>query len=314
MITDIDLFDDWRGAALRWIGAFCLVLALHAGIAFAILYRTSDVSAPPAPAAMVLVDLPVDAILPIADSVESVATQSVADIAPDAIETITASELVEETAVEVVSAEQPHETSAVAEKPIEGVQPEPAAIVAAPRADEVSHSETPTELVPETLDDFQPSEVSETKITVVETIGPTETITAEPVVEPPPTPKPSPKPREKPAAAQAGSKGASNSKAAAGAGRSNPQVLARYLSKVRATILRHRRSVRAGARGQVVVRVVINSSGRLSGIKVVRSSGHRALDQAALDIVRRVGRVPAIPAGVGRSSIPLNVPFRFTGR
>src|SRR5690606_38322529 len=146
--------------------------------------------------------------------------------------------------------------------------------------------EVPEEPI-EPVEEVKPSEASETATVVAEIVPPEEVVKAEPVEEPKPKP---PKPKKKPPPPKrSASKSSVNSTAAAGAGRSNPQALSRYLSQVRAAILRHRRSAPAGAYGKVTVQVTIAKSGRLSCISIARSSGKRALDRAALATVRGVG-------------------------
>lgn len=301
---------------LCWTGAFCLVLALHVGIALAMLGRSDQVSAPPAPPALIMVDLPIDVILPTADSVESVASQLVVEVAPnETVEAVKPAEIVEENVEEATPLIEAVVARAHAEtEPTETTETREFARPVHDRSEEPLTDVRPKIIVAggspgsetETVESFTPAEIAKTGTTVADLL-PTETITAEPVIEPP-TPREQP-----PNAVQAASKGSMNSKASSGAGRPNPQVLARYLSEVRATILKHRGSVRSDASGQVVIRAVIDRSGRLTGIKVVRSSGLPILDAAALDVVRRVDRVPVIPQDVGRTSIPLNIPFRFSG-
>lgn len=102
------------------------------------------------------------------------------------------------------------------------------------------------------------------------------------------------------------------SQAASGAGAPDPNALARFLSSVRADIMRQRRTVSVDGRGKTaVVRFEITASGDLSAIGIARTSGDGRLDDAALALVRRASPVPAIPGGVGRSSIRTTLPIRF---
>ncbi|WP_165645175.1 energy transducer TonB family protein, partial [Oharaeibacter diazotrophicus] len=100
-------------------------------------------------------------------------------------------------------------------------------------------------------------------------------------------------------------------RAASGAGRPDPDAMARYLSSVRADIMRQRRSVRAAGRGKVaVVAFSIDASGALGAIALASSSGAPALDDAALAMVRRASPVPAMPAGFA-APLRTRLPVRF---
>jgi protein TonB len=262
----------------RWIGSLSLVLVLHMGVGFAVLRNIDAVTAPAAPPAVMMIDLPIDALLPQAESVQSIAAEEIAEVDP----------------AEVV------ETSAVAaDEPVDET----------PEVDEEDQPEPVVEIPPEEVETVAPTEVGESPVVIAELVEPTETVTAEPVEEP------APKPRKKPQAVkQHASNASNNSAAAAGAGRSDPKALARYISQIRARILRYRQSVPAGTYGRVIVRATITRSGGLSGIGISRSSGNSALDRAALTTVRRVGSVPPIPTEIGRSSIAITIPFSFRER
>ena len=56
------------------------------------------------------------------------------------------------------------------------------------------------------------------------------------------------------------------------------------------------RSSARGASGVVVVRFELNRTGALIGSAVTKSSGNAALDQAALDLLRRASPFPPFPA------------------
>jgi protein TonB len=63
--------------------------------------------------------------------------------------------------------------------------------------------------------------------------------------------------------------------------------------------------------GVVLVSVQVEADGRPSSISLKQSSGHRLLDEAALDAVRRWTFEPALADGVPVSSVAL-VPVRFS--
>ncbi|MCJ8052815.1 energy transducer TonB [Shinella curvata] len=88
-------------------------------------------------------------------------------------------------------------------------------------------------------------------------------------------------------------------------------AVSNYKGKVRNKINRAKRRVKGGDRGTVVVSFTVGAGGQASGIRVARSSGSAALDQAALESVQRASPFPKIPESAGRSSWPFNVPIVF---
>ncbi len=261
----------------RWTTSLCLVLALHLGVSLAILDNSEPPQTAAATESVIMIDLPVEAILPEAQSVQSIAADAVAPVDP--------SEIVETN--EPVLEEVVEETAEVTEEtPVEEVL------------------EEPTEMVQE----VKPTEVSETALVVAEIVPPTEIVKAEPVEEP----KPKPKPRKKPKPVkQQAYNATTNSTAAAGAGRSKSSIQARYDAQIRAGIMRHRIRAPAGAYGRLTITIVIARSGSISSFRLTRSSGNGALDRAALAIVGRVGNLGAIPPELGRSTYSVAVPFNF---
>lgn len=65
------------------------------------------------------------------------------------------------------------------------------------------------------------------------------------------------------------------------------------------------------ASGTTVLRIAVSSAGRLAGVSVVRSSGDRKLDQAAIRAVQRA-TYPAVPKGLGAAQYKFNLPVTFT--
>lgn len=89
-------------------------------------------------------------------------------------------------------------------------------------------------------------------------------------------------------------------------------LVAHWGGAIRAAVQRQQRhpaGIRAG--GTVHLRLDVHSDGRLLAVALSQSSGHAALDQAALDAVRRA-RLPAAPQGLG-GSFQFNLPVRFRG-
>ncbi len=83
---------------------------------------------------------------------------------------------------------------------------------------------------------------------------------------------------------------------------------ANYGGRVLRQIARTRKE-RVRGRGVAVVGFRIGGSGELVAVSVLRSSGARDLDRAALDHIRRAGPFPAPPRGAPRS-----FSFEFAGR
>jgi protein TonB len=102
------------------------------------------------------------------------------------------------------------------------------------------------------------------------------------------------------------SKGGNRRSAAGNAAVSN------YPGKIVSKLRRAAR--RQKLQGEVRVAFTVSASGSVGGVRVVRSSGSPALDNAAIETVRRAAPFPAIPEGAGRSSWPFTVPLKFTER
>jgi protein TonB len=88
-------------------------------------------------------------------------------------------------------------------------------------------------------------------------------------------------------------------------------AVSNYPGKVRSKLVRASRSVRARGRGDVVVSFAVASNGSVRSARVSRSSGDAAVDQAALQAVRKAAPFPPIPAGSGRSSWQFDIPLAF---
>ena len=91
-------------------------------------------------------------------------------------------------------------------------------------------------------------------------------------------------------------------------------MLADWGGSLRRKVERARQSP-AGAEGQtgkVTLRLSVAVSGRVLGVAVLRSSGVAALDTAAVDAVRRAGRLPKAPKGLAAASYDFNLPVVFT--
>ncbi|MEJ8474374.1 energy transducer TonB family protein [Roseibium algae] len=88
-----------------------------------------------------------------------------------------------------------------------------------------------------------------------------------------------------------------------------------YKGKVRRKLKRSLRYPRAAQRkritGVAVVSFTLDSAGRASRIRIVRSSGSALLDKAALDTARRASPFGNFPPEYGKKSWPFTIPLSF---
>jgi len=87
-----------------------------------------------------------------------------------------------------------------------------------------------------------------------------------------------------------------------------------WAGAIRSRIAQYHRVPRAAAQrdlsGRVVLRITVLPNGRLSRIELLRSSGTQLLDEAAIENVRRAGRMPQAPRGIDRELV-LDLPLSF---
>jgi len=67
---------------------------------------------------------------------------------------------------------------------------------------------------------------------------------------------------------------------------------------------------RQGLKGTVELFVRLEPTGQVSDVRVVRSSSHEILDQAAIETIRRVGAVP-LPDSLPRRPLLIRIPLVF---
>lgn len=283
-----------------------LSLALHAAAALAVLsWGRSELGVVPQPTEAISLEL-----MP-----SSVIEQAAAD-ARDAASAAAAA--VAQQAGAATESAAPAALSEV--KPAEVLRAEPAAEVApAPQqTDAVVAAVAPTETVIAGTAEAE------------ESLPPPAPPTAQPARPPERKPEPQPvKPRtEKMAAlprppaetpkegARPSRKGGAPSRASTGAAPGAGRVSASagdimgYAARVRARVAGNRPSGR-GQRGTAVVSFGVSRSGGLTYVRLSRSSGAAALDQAALAAVRRSAPFPPPPAGAPASRLAFSVPFYF---
>ena len=134
---------------------------------------------------------------------------------------------------------------------------------------------------------------------------------------PRPTPRPSAAPADAPdtprrQAAGRGDRaaeGRAGSAEAALSEQARATLMGEWGGRIRAQIMRG--SPRAPVAGVVTLRLDIARDGTLHGVDLTRSSGHPALDRAALGAVRAAGRFPPAPAALGGAMHRFTLPLRF---
>ncbi len=89
-----------------------------------------------------------------------------------------------------------------------------------------------------------------------------------------------------------------------------------YYMKLAAWLAKHkrypRRAKKTGITGVVKIRFSINTSGQINEFTIVESSGHKILDKAALDMLKRASPLPKIPQNLNVKTLTLTVPIQFT--
>lgn len=150
---------------------------------------------------------------------------------------------------------------------------------------------------------------------------PAETKQAKPAEPKPkkPAEKPAPKPQQQASLgnggadnadsqAQKATSGGKGKKSDGGSGASS-----KYPGQVQVRVSRASRypSAAKGSKGEAHVTFTVAANGGVSSLKLSRSSGNSALDDAALAAVERAAPFPPIPEDAGRSSWTFTVPVAF---
>ncbi|MEM7191536.1 MAG: TonB family protein [Pseudomonadota bacterium] len=87
-----------------------------------------------------------------------------------------------------------------------------------------------------------------------------------------------------------------------------------YLGKLRMHLEGSKVNPRTKRVGTTIVRLTVKSNGELVSNVIVKSSGSKALDNAALASIAKAAPFPSIPSEVGQDTISVAVPFRFKVR
>jgi periplasmic protein TonB len=274
--------DPAGSRAAFWVVGLSVAVAAHAGAVSLALRAPRDELPAPAPAPVVMLELAPEPAAPpspetyIADSLDQ----------PDPLAEF--------------------ETPQPLDEPPPPVEPPPD--VETPVAD------TLPEIEP--LPDLPPAEVAEPR-----PVRRPENLRVEKPIEPA---KEAPKPERKAPPPQVASRVAAPEKAEKAETAKAPETVsargssvspARWQSQLMAHLERRKRypSAARGRReeGTVQVRFSIDDGGNVLSSRIVRSSGHAALDQAVLDLMARASPVPAPPAGAPRT---ITAPVRFSIR
>ena len=132
-----------------------------------------------------------------------------------------------------------------------------------------------------------------------------------PVVAKPPPPPPPPKPRPQHQTAPVDPKPQTAPPAAPAAPKTVSMSQVAYINPPNA--IYPARSRRAGEQGRVMLRVLVDASGRPAQVALAQSSGHQALDESALSAVRAASFRPYSEGGVAQA-VWVNVPIDFVLR
>ncbi|WP_409625776.1 TonB family protein, partial [Gemmobacter sp.] len=142
------------------------------------------------------------------------------------------------------------------------------------------------------------------------------------VAAPPPRPAPPPQPVARPAQPAQKAAGAGGGAAAGNRGKaaastearaSRDDLRAAWGAAIRARIERQKSYPPAarGAVGKVVVLVTVAPSGALVAARVAASSGHAALDEAALRAARAAAPFPPAPQGATVEAVSFRISVNF---
>lgn len=197
---------------------------------------------------------------------------------------------------------------AVDMKPLTQVAPTGLPVPQAPRSTPQADTAPPPQpVMPEPEEIALKQEVTETVGSVARPVEHTEPKPAAP------PPRPAQKAKGQGSAPQAGQAQVKQAKPAAPGASQTRSLMAQWGGRIHASIERNKRFPRGTrASGRVGLRITLSHDGRLQAVSVTRSSGHAALDRAALEAVRRT-RFPAAPKGLAAGHHRFNLPVSFGG-
>ncbi|MGR3634638.1 MAG: energy transducer TonB family protein [Shimia sp.] len=85
------------------------------------------------------------------------------------------------------------------------------------------------------------------------------------------------------------------------------RLVVKWGQQIRNRVARH--APKGVGKGRAIVGFTVSANGKVSAIKLLKSSGNARIDQAALKSVRLAGHMPRAPRGLDVSSIPMAVPI-----
>lgn len=88
----------------------------------------------------------------------------------------------------------------------------------------------------------------------------------------------------------------------------------KYLGAIRTHLERSKVNPRTTLIGTAIVRLTVKSDGDLLAHRIIKSSGSKILDDAALTSIARSAPFPPIPSEVGQETVEVSVPFKFSVR
>lgn len=94
----------------------------------------------------------------------------------------------------------------------------------------------------------------------------------------------------------------------------DPKAFSLYLGKINEMVQRAKVNPRSRIAGTVVMKFTVGTDGGLIAKEVASSSGHSALDNAAITALERAAPFPPIPPEVSTGPLAFTQPFRFITR
>lgn len=148
----------------------------------------------------------------------------------------------------------------------------------------------------------------------------------EPEPEPQPEPEPEPTPKSKPTpqpqvveqanaaktvVQQKASTGSANAATSGGAAGATANYYAKLAAKLAQSKRYPRASRRRGEEGIVTIGFTVHANGDASQVRIVKSSGSKRLDGAAMDMVKRAQPLPAFSLDMGDKPLDITLPVAF---
>jgi len=88
-------------------------------------------------------------------------------------------------------------------------------------------------------------------------------------------------------------------------------LLLAYRGSVRKALERSKVDPRSGLSGTVMISFTVGPTGELLSRAVLKSSGSKRLDKAAMDAIERAAPFPAMPEEIASGPMELKIPYRF---